>query len=90
MIIKIQQNGGWLFIDGIESVSCYNIPDGSSDEKLSEENYDLVYYGHSPNVGRPTSVLVRARREDGKEVGISCDLDCYLLNDSGKTIERLN
>ena len=98
MIIKMQVNGnGWEVIDNLKDVEYYIIDENcaSSHDKdiglpMNPVNYDEVYYGNSSEESFPTSVFVKAYRESGRSVGIMANLAVYLLNDNGKTIEKLN
>jgi len=91
MIIKMRvEDSGWKFLDGLKDVS-YRQGDTGSFPEINVDGFDEVHYGRSKNLGFPTSVLINARRvSDGKEICIESNIDVFLLNDGGKTIERLN
>lgn len=78
--------GGWRFIDGLQNVECSSV---NGEPSIPMDTYDETYLNIAHDVGFPTSAIVIAKRGD-KEVIIASNLSVYLLNDSGKTIERLN
>lgn len=98
MIIKMKQDGGiWLMIDGVSMIKHYSQPTGKSVLEsyngvmsFVPEDYDLVYFGVDRHVGFPTEVFISAEKGNGKSVYIHSQLEVYLMNDDGKTIERLN
>ncbi len=78
----------WRFIGDIESAVCY--PYDASEWKVGQTEYDEFYNDGRKDIGFPTSVFVSAKKQNGKSVGIVSNVSVYLLNDNGKTIERLN
>ncbi len=80
----------WRFIDGLSDILCWPINGAIETEKNPSDDYDETYWAVSPNAGFSSSVGISAKTSDGKCVLFLSNLSVYLLNDSGKTIERLN
>lgn len=78
--------GGWRFVDGLENVEYHTV---SGYPNIPLDQYDETFLNVARNVGFPTSAIITASRGD-KSVIIGSNLSVYLLNDNGKTIERLN
>lgn len=88
MIIKMKISDGWYFIADLENVEKY--PYNSSEGKVAEDEFDEFYRGFGDKEVFPSSAFIRCRRYNGKVVGLISNHYVYLLNDNGKTIERLN
>jgi len=100
MIIKIErhrENQEYWLLDGISKISVSEFLEiGEPDDPWV--HYDITIYDHLENlVGdetyekfKPTPYqLLVCRLESGKEMSIGFDTVCYIMNDSGKTMEKL-
>lgn len=86
MVLKIRTDGvegHWIFYGDVRA--CHVSRDFR--DTLLKLDYDAAWTTISPE-GNPTVLLCIVRFKDGKESAIVCD-EAYLLNDDGKTIERL-
>lgn len=77
----------WMFIDDLHSPEVHDI---SSDLIPPDTMFDVFYLNVIRDTGPNPRILIKARNGMGQDVGIVCERVAYLLNDSGKTIERLN
>ena len=97
MIIKIERHREnqeyWLF-DGIRKISVSEmLPIGESDGPWA--HHDIMLYDHlvgSPLEGYHSAAAYRllvCRLINGKEMSVGFDTVCYIMNDNGKTMEKL-
>lgn len=77
----------WMFIDDLHDVEVSDI---SNDFIPADDQFDHFYLNVLREIGPNPRILIKARRSNGDDVGIACERTAYLLNDNGKTIERLN
>jgi hypothetical protein len=77
----------WMFIDDLHSPEVHDISD---DFVPPDTMFDVFYLNVIRDTGPNTRILIKAQDSSGKNVGIVCERAAYLLNDNGKTIERLN
>jgi len=92
MVLKIKRMTGtrnWYVIDKIKRVSWGYRPEPHNGEPIPED-YDLVYLSEVPRVQGESryyaEVCVRFEDDNEQLYAIS---EGYILNDDGKTIERL-
>jgi len=79
----------WKFIDCLRDVEVREV--GSMEGYIQPNTMIDMYVNICENSSSDSRVLVTARHIlDDSEVAILCDYTMYLLNDIGKTIERLN
>ena len=97
MIIKIErhrENQKYWLLDGISKVSVSEMLSIGEPGGLWS-NHDIILYDHlvgdeSDTKYNPTPYqLLICRLENGKEMSIGFDTVCYIMNDSGKTMEKL-
>ena len=77
----------WMFVDDLHSPEVHDI---SNDLVPLDTMYDIFYLNVIQNTGPNSRILIKAMNSINQSVGIVCERAAYLLNDSGKTIERLN
>ena len=87
MIVKIKSEkkaklNGWIFYDGLTRVH-YDFVDEAS---VKDYEVDARWFDAEDGV----ALLIRALKRDGQEFLVLTNRTTYLLNDEGKTIERLN
>jgi len=91
MIIKMEEgSSGWCVIDRVDRVSWYPY---DLDEKCDLSTYDETIYSIAGKCEVGVSykaAYISAAKENGKTIAIVTEKKVYLLNDDGKTIERLN
>lgn len=79
----------WAFIDNLRDVEVREI--GKDAGYIAPDNTFDVYINTFENVAPESRVLITAKRlPSNSDVAIVTDYQAYLLNDNGKTIERLN
>ena len=76
----------WMYIDNLQDVSVVELSEGDA---YFPDNLDALIWNVGKNTNAYPRVLISATRLD-KQVEIVCSFRAYLLNDSGKTIERIN
>lgn len=87
VVIDDATRPSWMFIDDLHDIE---ISDISHDFIPADNQFDHFYLNVLREVGPNPRVLIKARRTNGDDIGIACERAMYLLNDNGKTIERLN
>lgn len=89
MILKVPSNdGSWYIIGDIDSIRHYNSDCKVSDDESGDEFIDAM----APIGGvksREHTIIIRAKKLNGKIVRIKSDFAVYLCNNEGKTIEKL-
>jgi hypothetical protein len=90
MVIKMQRGEGWEFIGDIKDAIV--LPHGENEANNGQffDEFRLEVIEPEETHPQRTSAYILAHRSDGKTLGIVSERDVYLLNDNGKTIERLN
>ena len=92
MIIKILWKNSWIFYDGFEKIRYEFIEKNKIDEidfidaRWDSENSKSSHF--LMMIGRKR--LENDRGAPGREFTIITNCSVYLLNDEGKTIERIN
>jgi len=81
MILKFYDNGKWIFIDAVETVT--------KDTTLNELPQDIEIIGIKNIFDKDKVSLIKASIR-GKDRYLLAFDKVYLLNDEGKTIERIN
>jgi hypothetical protein len=82
MIIKIKHKDSWIFYDELSKVRY---------ETASITNFiSIETDANWITEGSTDAVLIHSRKKNGEEFVILANERTYLLNDEGKTIERLN
>ena len=89
---RLIKDSDWRFIDDLKYVESSELRD---DEKCAPEDWDEFYMSiYADSMAKNVvnrRVLVKAKRlSNGNEIAIVSERKVYLLNDNGKTIERLN
>jgi len=91
MIVKIKSKtdktnlNGWIFYDGLSRVHYDFVPADS----VKSYEINATWVDEDEEAIGNTALLVRALK-NGQEFLIITNRTTYLLNDEGKTIERLN
>lgn len=86
MILKIKYENGWIFYDQFIKIRYeYKEDIVKWDDKL----YDVVWNDQETE-GCTKYVSIVGRLKNGNEFSIASYGTTYLLNDEGKTIERIN
>jgi len=85
MIVKIKKEDGWVFLDKVNKAEIQ-----TKNQKLEE-----VYEFGSPTIIESTEKNVNKlnlfiKFSDFRQENYLIDSEVYLLNDEGKTIERIN
>ena len=99
MILKIRAGNpltedSWRFFDGVQGLH-YNVYDAGiyalkEEEFRQKETIESVQYVRFWDALPPCKViLLTFDSETTGQIEITCNTTVYLLNDSGKTIERL-
>lgn len=101
MILKVKSevegsNNSWRFYDGVEGLH-YTVYDNASETKKNYEqcgtpaDVQEVWYEYNLRpVAMSQPVLLAAFSSEATGcMHLFCSTECYLLNDAGKTIERL-
>jgi len=89
MIVKIKSEkgkaklNGWIFYDGLTRVH-YDFVD---EDSVKDHEVNARWLDESDG---NAVLLISALKRDGQEFAIITNRSTYLLNDEGKTIERLN
>ena len=98
MIIKISKsNGNWHYIGQVNEVSTKIMAEHELPKYPDTEKYDCFYQDYedvsklagSEPMPKQMFTMLTAYLANGKTMGICVDKQIYLLNDEGKTIERL-
>ena len=104
MILKIERYHGyakdepddWWMLDDIRKISHYKYKDHPFDQDFStlDANITLLDYEEylkKTNAGQPHRDVIRlvCRSSNGNEFIVLFDTIGYILNDNGKTIEKL-
>ncbi len=91
MVLKICNGEGWVFVDKIAQLEYINgTVELNKSGSLKDTIYDLTFGGDHP-IGEIDSIAkMFVRFEDGKEKNILATQPVYLLNNEGKTIEKIN
>lgn len=85
MIVKILYDKGAVVYDSFEKVSYKHY----SAEEIKKFNVD-AFWAEDCNKGNAYQILIIGKKKNGEEFSIASPNVVYLLNDEGKTIERLN
>jgi len=101
MILKVKSevegsNNSWRFYDGCEGLH-YTLYDSASDTKknyaqcgVPSDVHEVWYeYNLRPQAMDQPILLAAFSSQTTGPVHLFCSTECYLLNDLGKTIERL-
>jgi hypothetical protein len=89
MIVKIKANKGWLFYDGFEKIHH----EGISREQATKIEPNAIWCeDNSECEGSkcPEFIILYASKRGNEPYSLVTNQITYLLNDEGKTIERLN
>jgi len=85
MIVKIKKEEGWIFIANVKKAELQK-----KDKKLNEV-YEIGVPGIVTCSEKDVNILnLYIKTSDYKEENYLINNEVYLLNDEGKTIERLN
>ena len=93
MIIKMQRSDGWEFIGEVSDCSTFPTESNSNPKDMDLGMFDiprLEMTEDPPNYPQRGAAYIVAHKQDSRSIGITTNRDVYLLNDNGKTIERLN
>lgn len=90
MILKIRKDtcakGTWYFFDNIISTVLHYNRKPPDDWPIGENEIDILPSGLSEG---DTVMIINLEFKDGREKMVRFVGEAYLLNDDGKTIERL-
>ena len=84
MIVKIKHKESWVFYDRLSKIR-YEV---SSITNFISVETDANWVNEDS--GTTDAVLIHSRKINGEEFIILANEKIYLLNDEGKTIEKLN
>lgn len=84
MIVKIKHINSWIFYDKLEKVRY----DKASIVEFIDDVPDVSWINEKS--GSTDAVLLKTRKINDTEFIILANETVYLLNDEGKTIERIN
>lgn len=89
MLVKFHGNPGWIILGDIIDVDYQYIAKTGDQGVMADEHYEAV-----PGIGEvepanPERLLLLCKRKNGRTVAVKSDFPIYLLNDEGKTIEKL-
>lgn len=96
MILKIELPDGWHYIDGIESFEISHTTKADLDKTLEKTGCPTAYFtleALDPKAPVRSEIFKLIRYWGSKERFARLVVDfgkVYLLNDEGKTIEKLN
>ncbi len=98
MILKIKNNRtknetqGWRLIDQVKSVMFDRIPYKEFEvwkkQKINKNNYRGFFIGDKNQEGEEYSIIYVEYRDKTGEIFVT-DYDAYILNDEGKTVEKI-
>lgn len=84
MILKVRNfQSGWKFFDNLTHLEYSFIEDLNPKEMF---NYKIL----DSNSNKRKIHVHGNNKDTGKVINIAINLECYILNDEGKTIEKLN
>ena len=92
--VKTQNECGWMFYDGVSEVQHWvaymeNMEDVACDGRFIGEEKMLHQWGRKGEEKEMVVVCTFKQRGDEKRKMIAWNTIAYLLNDEGKTIERI-
>jgi hypothetical protein len=101
MILKIQTKCndvyGWRFIDDLKSVDYLNVRLTENELKAKVDNADNIYFstmikdmGRFKKTGKIPIMIISHRNNKDEFRSLLLNMACYLLNDNGQTIEKIN
>lgn len=89
MIIKTQYGLGWRFDDHVSNIESFH-PDNVPDVSRYEDVQLFEVVSEEYEVPKRQIVVIHGNLPNGETIGITTNRSVYLLDDSGRTIERLN
>jgi len=92
MMLKIERYNKdqmWWMYDNIRKVSVSNFYGRSVGTDPNEGEYDLILFDIDNKKEDVPYRIIRCALKDGSEMSIAFDTIAYLLNDNGKTIEKI-
>ena len=86
----------WWLLDDIRKISHYRYKDYPFDKDFCDIDADLVFFDYEEylkktNAGQPDRGVIKlvCRMSGGEEYIVLFDTTAYILNDNGKTVEKL-
>jgi hypothetical protein len=91
MILKIQQKEAMTIFDGIESLTRTDTSYTMNEiQRLGADlNYAVFNDFHYNWVQKRTFITINAKKKDGTYLAIITEYPAFLMNDEGKTIEKI-
>ncbi|MCK9520421.1 MAG: hypothetical protein M0R74_15565 [Dehalococcoidia bacterium] len=90
MILKIETSSGWVFYDEIDCLSYRNFPSGEYDAETDlKELIDHTEGWAKPCLENQKRLISFMNKNQSEESFVVAYSPIYLLNNEGKTIERI-
>ncbi len=89
MIIKTEYGSGWRFDDHVSKVEVFH-PDTVPNTARYEDTLVVEIVQEGDEAPRRQIVSIHGVLDGGETIGVMSNRAVYLLEDGGKTIERLN
>ena len=89
MIVKTEMTGGWMFFDNVETVEIIETTVKNAQDSQVNKQFILMRDKPTDNDLVKKIYLFKAEQILSQVIVVDAN-NVYLLNDEGKTIERIN
>jgi len=89
MIVKTEMTGGWMFFDNVETVEIIETTVKNAQDSQVNKQFILMRDKSADNDLVKKIYLFKAEQILAQVIVVDTN-NVYLLNDEGKTIERIN